>query len=141
MAECLQPMVRRARGEMRIPLAEVFCDATYVTGCNLAICDQREIYAVRSLARKTITLVPSQQGQAAHDSQGAVHLVPEENRYRCPQGIRWSGLAERSGKQADGEINVMHRYRCLPEHCRPCPLQSAMHQESRTRTGGEAQRA
>ena len=34
--------------------------------------------------------------------------------------MRWIGQQKR--RQADGEINIVHSYRCLPEHCRGCPL-------------------
>ena len=41
--------------------------------------------------------------------------------YRCPQGhlLKWIGKQKR--RQADGQVNVMHSYRCAPEHCRVCP--------------------
>jgi hypothetical protein len=118
-----QPMVRRTRVDMRVPLAEVACDATFVTACNLAICDQenltlygpwRENDYSRSAAKGKQRMIPKEQ----------FAWLPEENRYRCPQGhaLHWIGKQKRV--QSDGAINVMHSYRCLPEHCKACPLQS-----------------
>jgi hypothetical protein len=35
----------------------------------------------------------------------------------------WIGQQKR--RQSDGQINVVHSYRCSPNHCRPCPRQVA----------------
>ena len=35
--------------------------------------------------------------------------------------MRWIGHQKR--RQTDGQINVVHSYRCSPEHCRACVLQ------------------
>ncbi len=35
----------------------------------------------------------------------------------------WIGHQKR--RQSDGQINVMHSYRCSPQHCRACPRQTA----------------
>lgn len=115
-------MVRRAREEMRIPLAEVFSDATYVTGCNLAFCKEenvtlygpwRENDYSRSAAKGKQRMIPKEQ----------FTWLPNERRYKCPQGHPLDWIGKESRLQADGEINVVHRYRCPPEHCRICPLQ------------------
>ena len=47
--------------------------------------------------------------------------LPSDNAYRCIHGhrLKWTGKERR--KQADGEVNVVHRYRCSPEHCHVCP--------------------
>ena len=134
----LQPMLRRVREEMRLPLAELLCDASYVTGCNLAICSQAAVTLYgpwqendyhRSAAKCRQRMIPKEQ----------FIWLPEEDQYRCPQGhpLKWIGQEKRI--QTDGEINVMHRYRCSPEHCRACAT-NAVHQESRTGTGGETER-
>jgi transposase len=118
-----QPMVRRTRDEMRIPLAEVFCDATYVTGCNLALCAGENITLYgpwqendysRSAAKGKQRMIPKEQ----------FTWLPAENRYRCPQGNPLDRIGKQKRKQADGEINVMHIYHCVPKHCQACPLQS-----------------
>ncbi len=119
----LHPMLRRAREEMNLPLAELDCDASYVTACNLAICDQQKLtlygpwqendYSDRGENRRA-RMIPKEQ----------FTWLAEENQYRCPEGhpLKWIGREKRI--QADGQINVMHRYRCSPEHCRGCARQT-----------------
>ena len=117
------PMLRRARGTMRLPLAELATDASYVTACNLAICEQENVtlygpwqendYSDRGRSSR-YRMIPKE----------AFTWVREENRYRCPEGhpLKWIGREKRI--QGDGQINVMHRYRCSPEHCQPCTRQT-----------------
>jgi transposase len=118
----LQRMLRCVREEMGLLLAELLCDASYVTGCNLAICNQGNVALYgpwqendyhRPTAKRQQRMIPKEQ----------FTWLPEENTYRCPQGhpLKWIGKEKRI--QTDGEINVMHRYRCSPAHCRVCPLQ------------------
>ncbi len=114
-----RPMLRRARGTMRLPLAELVADASYVTACNLATCKQ-----------ENVTLYGPWQENDYSDRRrnSRQRMIPkeeftwlrEENRYRCPEGhpLKWIGRENRI--QGDGQINVMHRYRCSPEHCQPC---------------------
>jgi transposase len=119
----LRPMLRRAREEMNVPLAELDCDASYVTGCNLALCDQEKVtlygpwqendYSGRR-GNRPERMIPKAQ----------FTWLPEESQYRCPEGhpLKWIGREKRI--QADGEINVMHRYRCSAEHCCGCGRQT-----------------
>jgi hypothetical protein len=117
-----QPMLRRVRVEMRLPLAELLCDAGYVTGCNLAICHQEKV-ALYGPWQENDYHRPAAQGKPRMIPKEQFRWLPEENQYRCPQGhpLRWIGKEKRI--QTDGEINVMHRYRCSPEHCRACSQQ------------------
>ena len=50
--------------------------------------------------------------------------LPAEQQYVCPQGHRLCWIGQQKRRQADGEINIVHSYRCSPEHCRGCPLQT-----------------
>ena len=118
-----RPMLRRAREEMRLPLAELAADAGYVTACNLAICKQENVtlygpwqendYSDRGEDSRR-RMIPKEQ----------FTWLPEENQYRCPEGhpLKWIGRENRI--QGDGQINVMHRYRCSPEHCQQCTRQT-----------------
>jgi transposase len=113
------PMLRRARQVMQLPLAELAADASYVTACNLAICEQEHV-----------TLYgPWQENDYSDRRKSRPRMIakeefvwlPEKNQYRCPEGhpLTWIGQEKRI--QRDGQINVMHRYRCSPEHCLKCP--------------------
>ena len=118
-----QPMVQRTRGEMRIPLAEIACDATFVTACNLAICNQQQLTLYGPWRENDYSRSAAKEKQHMIAKEQFIWL-PEEQCYRCPEGhsLRWIGKKKRP--QSDGEINIMHSYRCLPEHCRACALQS-----------------
>ncbi len=119
----LRPLLRQAREEMKLPLAELDCDASYVTGCNLALCAQENVtlygpwqendYSPRKESRAE-RMIPKEE----------FSWRPEEDQYRCPEGhpLKWIGREKRT--QADGEINVMHRYRCSPKHCLACGRQA-----------------
>jgi len=117
-----QPMLRLVREEMRLPLAQLFCDATYVTGCNLAICNQQKLTLYGPWQENDYSRT-TKEGRQRMIPKEQFTWLPEENRYRCPQGhpLPWIGKEKRV--QTDGEINVMHRYRCSPKHCRACALQ------------------
>ena len=114
-----QPMVQRTRGEMRIPLAEIACDATFVTACNLAICNQQQLTLYGPWRENDYSRSAAKEKQHMIAKEQFIWL-PEEQCYRCPEGhsLRWIGKKKRP--QSDGEINIMHSYRCLPEHCRAC---------------------
>lgn len=118
-----QPMVQRTREEMRVPLAEIACDATFVTACNLAVCDQEHITMYGPWRENDYSRSPAITKQRMIPKEQFTWL-PDEHGYRCPQGhtLRWIGKEKRM--QSDGEVNIMHSYRCLPEHCRACPLQT-----------------
>jgi len=117
------PMLRRAREEMNLPLAELACDASYVTGCNLAIGEKEKVtlygpwqendYSDRGKNRRE-RMIPKEQ----------FTWLPEEKQYRCPEGhaLKWIGREKRI--QADGTIHVVHHYRCSPEDCRRCGRQA-----------------
>jgi len=115
----LHPMLRRARGTMRLPLAELAADASYVTACNLAICTQEKVTLYGPWQENDYSDRGRNSRQRMIPKEEFTWL-PEEDRYRCPEGhpLKWIGREHRI--QGDGQINVMHRYRCSPEHCQPC---------------------
>ena len=120
----LAPMLERERDRFGLSLSALVCDATYVTGCNLAICEKRQAvlygpwrendYSGKSKKKKP-QMIPKED----------FTWVPELHQYRCPEGhlLPWIGKEKRT--QADGETNVMHRFRCSPEDCRACRRQES----------------
>jgi len=106
-----------------VALRDLLVDAGYVTANHLALC-----------ARAGVTLYgPWQENDASQlrrqkscekkllgKQQFAWHA--EEQVYVCPQGHRLPWIGQQKRPQADGEINVMHSYRCSPVHCCACPL-------------------
>ena len=98
-------------------------DAGYVTACNLAICDQTETMLYGpwqendfSQKRKTkLGVKPRLIGKECFT------WLPEQSMYRCPAGHPMPWIGHQKRRQSDGQINVVHSYRCSPEHCRECP--------------------
>jgi hypothetical protein len=117
------PMLRRERDRFGLPLSELACDATYVTGCNLAICEQQHVTLYGPWQENDLSHKKKQKGKKRLIPKDQFTWVAAENQYRCPEGhpLRWIGKERRI--QADGEANTMHRYRCSPEHCQLCRQQ------------------
>jgi hypothetical protein len=118
------PMLELIANGTGVKPKAVLVDAGYVTACNLAICDQAGItlygpWQENDFSRK------NQKPGAKPRPIGKEHFtwLPEENMYRCPEGhaMPWIGREQR--RQSDGQINVVHSYRCSPQHCRACPRQ------------------
>ena len=116
-------MVRRAREDMELPLSEVACDASYVTACNLAICAEEKVTLYGPWQENDYS---ERKGNRREQRipKGQFTWVAEENQYRCPEGHPMPWIGQEKRIQADGEVNVMHRHRCSPEHCRGCGRQS-----------------
>ena len=117
----LGPMLQRERERFGISLSDLACDATYMTGCNLATCTKENVipygpwqendYSGKRTKKKEPRMIPKED----------FIWMPEEHQYRCPEGYPLPWIGKEKRVQADGETNTMHRYRCSPEHCRACP--------------------
>jgi transposase len=101
-------------------------DAGYVTACNLAICDQAGIVLYGPWQENDFSQKKKKQG-AKPRPIGKEHFawLQEENMYRCPEGHPMPWIGHQKRRQSDGQINVVHSYRCSPQHCRTCPQQAA----------------
>jgi hypothetical protein len=99
-------------------------DAGYVTACNLAICDQAGIALYGPWQENDFSPKKKKQG-AKPRPIGKEHFtwVAEQNMYRCPEGHPMPWIGHQKRRQSDGRINVVHSYRCSPQHCRACPRQ------------------
>jgi hypothetical protein len=125
-AGTFSPMLEREVNLTGVEPKVLLVDATYVTACNLAICDQTGIvlygpWQENDLSRKE----KKKNAKPRPISKEQFTWVPEQDMYRCPEGhpVRWIGHQKR--RQADGQINVVHSHRCSPQHCRACPRQAA----------------
>jgi len=122
-AGTLKPTVAATCSVKGLDLKELFVDSSYVTGINLAYCHQMGIalygpwqendYSKKAESKK---MAEKKLGKKEFSWQAELGF------YRCPQGhpLKWIGQQNR--RQADGEIHVMHSYRCNPEHCLACSL-------------------
>jgi transposase len=120
------PMLERVANWTGVKPKAALVDAGYVTACNLAICDQAGIALYGPWQENDFSQKKRKQG-AKPRPIGKEHFtwVPEENRYRCPEGHPMPWIGHQKRRQSDGQINVVHSYRCSPRHCRMCPRQAA----------------
>jgi hypothetical protein len=116
----LGPMLQRGRDRFGLLLSDIACDATYVTGCNLAICAREHVTLCGPWQANDYSQNARKKNASPMLSKDAFTWVPDEKHYRCPEGnpLTWIGKTPR--RQADGEINIQHSYRCSPEKCQAC---------------------
>ena len=104
----------------------VLVDAGYVTACNLAICDQAGITLYGPWQENDFSQKKKKQGSKPRPiGKECFTWVPEQNMYRCPEGHPMPWIGHQKRRQSDGQINVVHSYRCSPQQCRACPRQVA----------------
>ncbi len=118
------PLLERVVNLTGVKPKVMLVDAGYVTACNLAICGQAGIALYGpwqesdlSQKEKKKTAKPRPIGKDQFT------WVPEQNIYRCPEGHPLTWIGKQKRQQSDGQINVMHSYRCAPQNCRMCPRQ------------------
>ena len=89
-----------------------------------AICDQAGIALYGPWQENDFSQKKKKQGTKPRPI-GKEHFtwVSEQSMYRCPEGhpMPWIGQEKRC--QSDGQVNVVHSFRCSPQHCRACPRQ------------------
>lgn len=119
------PMLERIVNGTGVKPKAMLVDAGYVTACNLAICDQAGIALYGPWQENDFSQKKRKQG-AKPRPIGKEHFtwVAEENRYGCPEGHSMPWIGREKQRQSDGQINVVHRYRCSPKHCQACPRQA-----------------
>lgn len=120
------PMLERVANWTGVKPKAVLVDAGYVTACNLAICEQASIALFGPWQENDFSQKRKKQGVKPRPlGKEYFTWIPEQNMYRCPEGhpMPWIGREQR--RQSDGQINVVHSYRCSPQHCRACPRQAS----------------
>jgi hypothetical protein len=124
-AGTLGPMLERVANATGVKPTAMLVDAGYVTACNLAICDQAGIVLYGPWQENDFSQKKTRQG-AKPRPLGKEHFtwVPEQNMYRCPEGHPMPWIGHQKRRQSDGQINVVHSYRCSPQRCRACARQA-----------------
>jgi hypothetical protein len=118
------PMLERLVDWTCVKPKAVLVDATYMTACNLALADQAG----------TVLYGPWQENDFSQMNKkpdnkprplGKEHFtwIPELAGYQCPEGHPMPWIGRQKRRQSDGQVNVVHSYRCSPQHCRACPRQ------------------
>jgi hypothetical protein len=120
------PMLERVANWTGVKPQTMLVDATYVTACNLAICDQAGITLYGPWQENDFSQKKKKKKPGAKPRPlGKEHFrwISGQNMYRCPEGqpLPWIGQEKR--RQSDGQINVVHSYRCSPQYCRGCTRQ------------------
>jgi hypothetical protein len=120
------PMLERIANWTGVKPKAVLVDAGYVTACNLALCDQAGIELYGPWQENDFSQKNKKQGAKPRPiGKEQFTWVPEHNIYRCPEGHPMPWIGHQKRRQSDGQINVVHSYRCSPRHCRACPRQAA----------------
>jgi transposase len=125
-AGTLSPMLERVANWTGVKPRAMLVDAGYVTACNLAICEQAGIALYGPWQENDFSQKKKKHG-AKPRPIGKEHFtwLPEQNIYRCPEGHPMPWIGHQKRRQSDGQINVVHSYRCSRQHCRACPRQAA----------------
>jgi transposase len=120
-AGALAPLLDRGRQLLGHVPSVVLADATYVSGADLA-----------TAARRGVTLYGPWLENDYTDKQAPSKIgkeqfvwLPQEQAYRCPQGQLLTHIGQEKRQRADGQVDLLHKYRCAPRHCRACPLRAA----------------
>jgi hypothetical protein len=117
-------MLERIANWLGMKPKAVLVDAGYVTACNLAICEEARIVLYGPWQENDFSQKKKQQGaQPRPLGKENFTWLAEENMYRCPEGHPMPWIGHQKRRQSDGQINVVHSYRCSPRHCRECPRQ------------------
>lgn len=123
-AGTFSPMLERVANWTGVKPKAALVDAGYVTACNLAICDQAGIALYGPWQENDFSQKKKKQGAKPRPiGKEQFTWVPEENMYRCPESHPMPWIGHQKRRQSDGQINVVHSYRCSPQHCRACPRQ------------------
>lgn len=123
-AGTLKPMLHKLSGMEGLQLKELLVDAGYVTTTNLVLAKQGGITMYGPWQENDFRRAKSDKpgGKPKLLSKDQFIWNPEKQVYLCPAGhcLTWIGRDKRM--QADGEVNIMHSYRCDPRDCCACPL-------------------
>ena len=119
------PMLERIVNWTGVKPKSMLVDSGYVTACNLAICDQARVVLYGPWQENDFSQKKKKPGAKPRPLGKEIFTwLPEENMYRCPEGHPMPWIGHQKRRQSDGQINVVHSYRCSPQHCRACPLQT-----------------
>jgi hypothetical protein len=121
----LGPMIRLARDEYRLPLDICLADGSYVTAVNLAYCEQEQLMIYGPWQEKDDSAKKPRQGRPVLFGKAAFRWLSEASEYECLEGHRLTHIGKETETQADGQIHIVHRYRCSPSDCMACARQAS----------------
>lgn len=123
-AGMLKPMQGKLQAIDGLSLEDLLVDAGYVSAHHLALCDRAGVTLYGPWQENDVSAKKKKSSADETQPIGKEQFtwLPDDEQYVCPQGHRLRWIGQQKRRQADGEINVVHSYRCLPAHCRGCPL-------------------
>jgi hypothetical protein len=123
-AGTFRPMLERISNWTGVKPTVMLVDSDYVTACNLAVCEQAGITLYGPWKENDFSQKKKKQSAKPRPiGKEQFTWVPEENMYRCPEGHPMPWIGHQKRQRSDGQVNVMHSYRCSPLYCRTCPRQ------------------
>ena len=122
-AGTLKPMLNKVTSLKGIALGTLLADAGYVTASNLALCELAGVTLYGPWQENDFSKKKKSTNSNSPKRIGKNQFtwLTDAKVYVCPQGHRLKWIGKQKRRQADGEINIMHRYRCNPDHCCACP--------------------
>jgi transposase len=120
----LKPMLAKLARIERLELKDLLVDAGYVTASNLALAEQVGItmYGPWQENDYSSARPPKPGAKPKLLAKDQFTWNVERQVYICPEGHPLSWIGQDKRIQADGEVNIMHSYRCEARHCCACPL-------------------
>lgn len=123
-AGTLKPMLAKLAHIAELNLEKLLLDAGYVTASNLALAERAGLTLYGPWQENDYSRTRSEKPGAKPKLLAKDQFTwnSEEQAYVCPAGHRLTWIGQQKRLQADGEVNVMHSYRCNPRDCGACPL-------------------
>jgi transposase len=120
----LKPMLAKLADIAGLQLDKLLVDAGYVTASNLALAEKAGLTLYGPWRENDFSRARSEKQGTKPKLMGKDRFTwnPEEQVYVCPAGHSLTWIGQEKRVCVDGELNVMHRYRCHPRHCGECPL-------------------
>ena len=123
-AGTLKPMLAKLAEIEGLDLKKLLVDAGYVTASNLALVGEAGITLYGPWQENDYSRSKAEKPGAKPKLMAKDQFTwnPEEQVYVCPAGHQLTWIGQERRVQADGEVNVIHRYHCDPNDCCACPL-------------------
>jgi hypothetical protein len=122
-AGTLKPMLNKVTSIAGINLQQLLVDAGYVTASNLALCEEARVTLYGPWQENDFSgkKKSTNKNSLARIGKDQFTWLPDAKAYVCPQGQKLKWIGKQKRRQSDGEVNIMHSYRCSPSHCCECP--------------------
>jgi transposase len=122
-AKMAEPMLERMLQLTGCKPEQLLADSAYATPQDLAVYDAAGVELFASFQENSYT-EQKKSKRAAMLQKNQFRWLPEQQAYVCPQGHPLRFEQKTSKQSSSGEQVRLEIYRCAPEHCMTCPLQT-----------------